>query len=81
MEAKTNFPVTLGLQEIFKKKVTLRPAPQEDIRVPIREVSHQGSTPCAEQVLGGTGQDPDMGLDKLFHCSPNTKTAATASAA
>lgn len=48
---------TSGLQEIFKKKVSLGPAPQGDIRehvYPVREVSHQGSTPCAVQLLGGT---------------------------
>lgn len=48
---------------------------------PTREVPHQGSTPCAVQVLGGTGQDPDMGLDKLFSVPlVSRETAATASA-
>lgn len=62
---------TSGLQEIFKKKVSLGPAPEGDIREhvhPVREVSHQGSIPCAVQVLGGKGQHLHMGLDKLFHC-------------
>lgn len=48
---------------------------------PTREVPHQGSTPCAVQVLGGTGQDPDMGPDKLFSVPlVSRETAATASA-
>lgn len=47
-------------------------APQGDSRVhvyPLREVSHQ-EYPLCSAVLDGIGQDPDLGLDKLFHCSP-----------